>query len=240
MLRKRGHSVVVAKNGKEALHAVQRESFDVVLMDIQMPEMDGFEATAAIRLLPEGASLPILALTAHALTDERERGLAHGMNGYLSKPFQAHQLYTAVESSTISAEIPELPVRAPEPALLDTTPAPAPTLVLEDLRSQLRDAGAEDALDEILDTYIDSTPALVASVVQALESGSENDIARAAHALKSPSGAIGARRLAALLAQIEIAGRTGEVGDRRTLAELVRTGGEEVLGEVRAFRSKVA
>src|SRR5438445_758828 len=97
MLLKRGHHVDVASNGREAVDAVAREPYDVILMDIQMPEMDGFEATEQIRGLPQGRSLPIIALTAHALSGERERCLARGMSGYLAKPFKAHDLFAAVE-----------------------------------------------------------------------------------------------------------------------------------------------
>ncbi len=97
MLLKRGHQVEVVSNGREALDAVARERYDVVLMDIQMPEMDGFEATEKIRALPQGRTLPIIALTAHALSGERERCLERGMSGYLAKPFKAHDLFAAVE-----------------------------------------------------------------------------------------------------------------------------------------------
>src|SRR5216110_1805550 len=92
MLLKRGHHVDVVSNGREAVDAVTRERYDVVLMDIQMPEMDGFEATEKIRALSQGRTLPIIALTAHALSGERERCLARGMSGYLAKPFKAHDL----------------------------------------------------------------------------------------------------------------------------------------------------
>jgi CheY-like chemotaxis protein len=97
MLRRRGHHVDVASNGTEAVAAVLAGRYDVVLMDIQMPEMDGFAATAAIRHLPGGDTLPIIACTAHALSGERERCLRQGMTGYLSKPFKPHELFAAVE-----------------------------------------------------------------------------------------------------------------------------------------------
>ena len=88
LLTRRGHAVTVANNGREALDALARETFDLVLMDVQMPELGGFEATAAIRLLERssGAHQRIVAMTAHAMTGDRERCLAEGMDGYLSKP----------------------------------------------------------------------------------------------------------------------------------------------------------
>jgi len=94
LLEKRGHSVAVAANGLEALQALEKESFDLVFMDLQMPEMDGFEATAAIRKKEQstGAHLPVVALTAHAMKGDREKCLAGGMDAYLSKPIRPLEL----------------------------------------------------------------------------------------------------------------------------------------------------
>jgi len=94
LLEKRGHRVVVAANGGEALAALERESFDIILMDVQMPEMDGFEATAAIRNKEKGSGLHqiIVALTAHAMKGDREKCLAAGMDAYLSKPIRPQEL----------------------------------------------------------------------------------------------------------------------------------------------------
>ena len=100
MLEKRGHRVVLAGNGHEALEALTKGSFDLVLMDIQMPEMDGFEATAAIREKEKGASarLPVIALTAHAMKGDREKCLAAGMDGYLTKPIRPRELDDVLEN----------------------------------------------------------------------------------------------------------------------------------------------
>jgi PAS domain S-box-containing protein len=100
LVEKHGHAVAVAGNGREALAALVREPFDVVLMDCQMPEMDGFEATQAIREqeAKTGRHLPIIALTAHAIEGDRERCLAAGMDGYVTKPIRAHDLFAAIET----------------------------------------------------------------------------------------------------------------------------------------------
>jgi len=99
LLEKRGHSVVVVGNGKEALAALEAGAFDVVLMDVMMPEMDGFEATEAIRAREAGSGghVPIVAMTAHAMKGDRERCLAVGMDGYVAKPLQAGELFDVVE-----------------------------------------------------------------------------------------------------------------------------------------------
>ena len=102
LLEKRGHRVVVAGNGREALQALEKESFDLILMDIQMPEMDGFEVSAAIREKEKtnGGHLPIIAMTAHAMKGDRERCLAAGMDAHVSKPIQSRELFDAIEDLT--------------------------------------------------------------------------------------------------------------------------------------------
>jgi two-component system sensor histidine kinase/response regulator len=96
-LEKRGHLVEVAKNGREAVERVQSMKFDVILMDVQMPEMDGFQATAAVRAMGNGSYVPIIALTAHAMAGDEEKCLAAGMDGYLAKPLELAALVQAVE-----------------------------------------------------------------------------------------------------------------------------------------------
>jgi two-component system sensor histidine kinase/response regulator len=102
LLEKRGHSVVLAQNGREALEALEKQTFDIVLMDVQMPEMDGFEATQLIREKEKtsGAHLAIIALTAHAMKGDEERCLARGMDGYVTKPIKLEELFSAMERAT--------------------------------------------------------------------------------------------------------------------------------------------
>jgi CheY-like chemotaxis protein len=100
LLEKRGHRIVVASTGLEALQALDKESFDLVLMDVQMPEMDGLEATAAIREKEKGSGLhqAVVALTAHAMKGDREKCLAAGMDGYLTKPIRPQELDELLET----------------------------------------------------------------------------------------------------------------------------------------------
>ncbi len=105
MLKKKGHEVITVNNGREAIETLAEQEFDAVLMDVQMPEMDGLQTTAAIRAAEEGTDrhLPILAVTAHALRGDREHCLDAGMDGYLSKPIQSAQLMKALEEVLLAA-----------------------------------------------------------------------------------------------------------------------------------------
>jgi CheY-like chemotaxis protein len=109
VLQKQGHSVVVAGNGKEALSALAEGRFDVVLMDVQMPEMDGLQATAAIRARERGTGrrIPIVALTAQAMDGDRERCLAAGMDAYVAKPVRGTQLVRAVAAAAGGTRSPK-------------------------------------------------------------------------------------------------------------------------------------
>ncbi len=116
LLEKRGHKVVVAGDGKEALASLEKQTFDIMLMDVQMPEMDGFETTAAIRAKERvtGTHLPIIAMTAHAMGGDREQCLAAGMDGYVSKPIQAKELFEVIEGM-VSTPAGAAPPRGEKP-----------------------------------------------------------------------------------------------------------------------------
>src|SRR5467141_1540011 len=219
MLVKRGHQVDVVSNGREAVDAVAREGYDVVLMDIQMPGMDGFEATEKIRALPQGRTLPIVALTAHALSGERERCLERGMSGYLAKPFKAHDLFAAVEG------------RGAQPA--DTAAAPSPAVDLAAFRRTMEEAGAAEAVDGILETFVATLPQRLEALVTAAGGTEAEPLHRAAHAFKSAAGTIGAGHLAALLEETERAAQGGDVAGARDKLEHIRGEAEVVLDYIR-------
>jgi two-component system, sensor histidine kinase and response regulator len=111
LLEKRGHTVVVAETGNRALELVDQRPFDLILMDVQMPEMDGLQATAAIRQreLTRGKRIPIIAMTAHAMVGEKERCLQAGMDGYISKPLQINELFAAIENVLPPTELNNAP-----------------------------------------------------------------------------------------------------------------------------------
>jgi CheY-like chemotaxis protein len=106
LLEKRGYTVSVAANGREALAAFEKENFDAILMDVQIPEMDGFEATGKIREHEKntGKHIPIIAMTAHALKGDEDRCIQAGMDGYVSKPIRTNELYAALEKTVKKEE----------------------------------------------------------------------------------------------------------------------------------------
>ena len=224
MLLKRGHDVHIVSNGREAVEALQARDYDVVLMDIQMPEMDGFEATAAMRKLPSGRTLPIIALTAHALTGERERCLAQGMTAYLTKPFRAHELFALVEG------------RAAAPGTLAEPAAPARSLDLEGFRRAMREAGAEEAVAGILRTFVAAASARLDAIAAASRAGDAAALGDAAHGFRSAAATIGARQLAALLDEVDAQSRSGGVTDAVTL-QRVQAEAEAVLRALQEYRA---
>ena len=217
MLRKRGHDVDVVNNGIEAVSAVNAAApgaFDVILMDVHMPGMDGLAATAAIRTVPGWATTRIIALTADAMTGQRETYLQAGMSGYLSKPFKSRELFAIVEQRDDAAAVPSTDNAA--------QPVRHPPVDVVGFRSTMNEAGAGSAVDGILDGFILDAPRRSAALVAAIASGAGIDIQSAAHAYKSAAGTIGAHRLAGLLLTMEQAGREGRVDDATQLSAAVQ------------------
>jgi signal transduction histidine kinase/CheY-like chemotaxis protein len=183
LLTRRGHHVTVANHGLEALAALERESFDLVLMDIQMPEMGGIEATAEIRRRERErgvARLRIIAMTAHAMTGDRERCLEAGMNGYLSKPIDPTLLFTTVEEPPVE--------HAP-----DEKPEPARTRAAVDHDGLMRRlAGDEELLYQVIELFLEDCPPRLAAIHAAVAQRSAEQIRFAAHALKGSAGNLSA------------------------------------------------
>jgi two-component system sensor histidine kinase/response regulator len=229
MLVKRGHEVHVSSNGREAVDAVRERNYDVVLMDIQMPEMDGFEATQAIRAMDKGKQLPIIGLTAHALSGERERCLARGMSDYLAKPFKAHELFALVEGSADGKVAPPEPAAAPA----------APPVDLEGFRMTLREAGAELALYSIVDTFVRQGPDRLAALAAAAAGGDGAEMAKAAHVYRGAAATIGAGGLAELLERVETTARAGDIAAAKEACELVTPVAHSVIEYLRQQRASL-
>ena len=232
MLQARGYHVDVAGNGREVLDALARASYDLILMDCQMPEMDGYEATARIRERERGASAhhtPIIALTAHALRGERDRCIAAGMDDYIAKPITPDVFYAtlqrwlprAARRSEPAAPAPPPQVIAPM-SLGDATAAPPEEPIIDgkvlDSFRKLQSADAPDIIVQLIDLYLNELPARLTAVHQAVEHGDASRLARAAHTLKGSSANMGARRVARLCLDLEMQGKAGDLTGAADLA----------------------
>ena len=208
LLEKQGHTVVVVGDGQAAVDAVAQQPFDVVLMDPQMPGLDGLAATAAIRVHEQttGAHVPILALTAHAMKGDAERCLAVGMDGYVTKPIKADTLMAALDG------------------LLGSTMSPAPPLSAPpvDLAQALHGADNDkDVLEEVVQVFLADAPACFDKLRTAISLGEARQTESTAHALKGALGAVGATTAHALAVELETMARTGELeGAMATLHHL--------------------
>ncbi len=184
-LKKWGHEVVLATNGREAVEAAKRESFDLILMDIQMPEMNGMEATAAIRQWESnGASRRrIVAMTANAMKGDRERFLAAGMDDYISKPFDPVNLQRVISLSPAASCPKDPPVAADSPGILDWT------------WTKKQTGGNEELARELAAAYLDESENLIQQIHSALIEGDIAGLSRAAHTLKGAAMCLGAKRI---------------------------------------------
>lgn len=197
LLEKRGHQVVVAGDGRKALEALETNEFDVVLMDVQMPEMDGFEATRLIRQREQatGGHVPIIAMTAHAMKGDRERCLAEGMDRYISKPLAPTELFEAVEGL---AEMNRA---------LET-----PDVLAFDPECALQNVGCDpQLLNEIIDTYLASCGEMRSVLSAAIARGDAEGVRRTAHSLQGAIGTFGAAKSCALARRLEQLGREGNL-----------------------------
>jgi signal transduction histidine kinase/DNA-binding response OmpR family regulator len=181
LLAKRGHRVSVANNGREAIDLLERESFDLVLMDVQMPEMGGFEATALIREREAHTTsrTRIVAMTAHAMTGDRERCLAAGMDGYLAKPIDQALLFDVVERGSRGEVAP------------DAEPAQPAAFNRAELIERL--GGDAGLLKDVVKLFLEDCPVRLAAIKQAVDAQDAELIRTTAHALKGAAGTLSAR-----------------------------------------------
>ncbi|MCC6139480.1 MAG: PAS domain S-box protein [Nitrospira sp.] len=232
MLELIGYQVAVAENGRQALAASATEAFDLILMDCQMPVMDGFTATAAIRIREQDKNephVPIIALTANAMDGDRERCLAAGMDDYLSKPFSQQSLAGVLARWQPSH--PQTQVLAAQPGT-ETPPAkmpqPAPPEGPIDRTAwvaiaALQRPGQPNLLHKSIGLYLTSSHTQMEDMQRAFQQQDLQAMLVAAHTLKSSSAMLGASGLAALAGQLEAACRTGQTIPARELVPLVET-----------------
>ncbi|MEW6262499.1 MAG: response regulator [Thermodesulfobacteriota bacterium] len=198
MLEKRGHRVRVAADGREVLAALAREEFDLVLMDVQMPDMDGLETTAAIRSAEKsrGRRLPIIAMTAHAMKGDRERFLEAGMDAYLSKPIEAEELYRIIAGL------------AGQTRVASSGDPPRPRDDIWDRREALARVGDDlDLLSELAVIFFRELPRMISTMKTELARNDGQALATAAHGLKGAAGNLSAKALYHRARDLELSGR---------------------------------
>jgi signal transduction histidine kinase/ligand-binding sensor domain-containing protein/CheY-like chemotaxis protein len=220
MLASMGLEVETAHHGQQALDIIQSRSFDAVLMDCEMPVMDGFSATRALRAREQaGVHIPIIALTADVTSAGRAACLAAGMDDHLAKPFRREALHGTLARwlGQRKLESPMAPTAASGPS------AGAPLLdgaTLDALRALPR-SGPKDMLAHIGELYLLDSRQLIATIEQSLESGNGPELARAAHAWRSYNGNVGANALAQLCRELEEAARAANfAGARATYTQI--------------------
>jgi signal transduction histidine kinase/DNA-binding response OmpR family regulator len=221
LLERRGHRVTIAMNGREALTALERESFDVVLMDVQMPEMGGFEATDAIRVRERerGGHVPIIAMTAHAMKGDRERCIDAGMDEYLTKPLDSRLLCALVERLA----------GAPAAAETDAPPPTVPQQVLA------RVGGDHQLLAEISQLFVDDVPNHLQRIRAAIDARDGNALRRAAHGLKGAAANFDANGVVNAARSLEEIGHTGRFGNHEAAWVELSVETERLLSLLRAF-----
>ena len=222
LLQKVGYRADVAANGVEALEALQRQPYDIVLMDVEMPEMDGLEATRQIRRMSHVEPRPrIIAVTAKALQGERELCLQAGMDDYLTKPIRLHELIEALRRDEGPTEVPAAPAVDPD--------------VLGRFIASLGARGAESA-GSLIDTFLDHAAAQLASLRKAVQLHDAEDARREAHTLKSNAAAFGATALEAMCRELEVAAEADALDRGADLVPRITAELERVTRELERMR----
>lgn len=206
LLESAGILVLVASNGREALDQIAAHSFDCVLMDVQMPVMDGYEATQEIRRIPDLADLPIIAMTAGAMESDRKKCLEAGMNDYVSKPINVGEFYrTLAKWIKLRALL--------EPMILDMTSEPAmpaePIFDLTDMRQRLM--GNENLIRKTALSMLDYLPSVLEEFKAHVASGHLEEAGMSAHSIKGMAGNVSAKALSACALEMEHACKEGDL-----------------------------
>ena len=247
MLLKLGLRLEVANHGEEAVDWVRSADFDLVLMDCQMPVMDGFQATAAIRNLPgaRGKNLPIVALTANALQGDEQACRDAGMNGFLAKPYTLSALHATLTGWLRR----EKPLASPEPIPAATLPAaarqqspaePAINLRAIEILQELDEPGSTALVGQLVGTFLDSADLHLARIAEALARGDAKLVGQMAHSLKSSAANLGAEVLAGCYRELEKCGREARLEDARVVLESTRNEQQRALQELRELLAETA
>ena len=212
MLENLDYDVAVAANGREALDALAHTTYAAVLMDVQMPEMDGYEATAEIRRREEGSPrhTPIIAMTANALAGDREKALEAGMDDYLAKPVRPAKLNAVLERWVPPIEgTPETTGESPEGAGNGHAPPESP--MDPAIVDSLRELGGDDMLADLVELFLEDAEPRLAALGEAVKADDASAVERVAHSLKGSSGNMGAHGMSRLAAELQYIGASGDL-----------------------------
>ncbi len=227
LLEKMGHSVSVAEDGKKALETMAQGIFDLVMMDVQMPVMDGFEATRIIRNqeLGTGTHVPIVAMTAHAMKGDREECLQSGMDGYVSKPIDTQELYETIDNlfSMTKGDEGQEPCTGPGEGITQR----------EDLFERV--AGDVSLLRELVELFMDDSLRLVDRIRQAVTRKDADDLEKAAHALKGSVLNFEAKTVADIAQALETMGRNRDLTQAQNVVAELEKQIEAMRAELKAM-----
>jgi CheY-like chemotaxis protein len=206
LLEKAGHTVAVTGNGREALDAIAHTNFDLVLMDVQMPVMGGFEATALLRERERGTGrhLPVVATTAHAMKGDREQCMAAGMDAYLAKPIQADELF-----SVLAELFPPTAAKTAEPQDSAQT-GPGRTRVWDPDLALANAGGDPELRRELTEIFLEESPRILTQLAEAITARDAPTAARLAHGLKGSAATVGAAAARDAAQRLEEAGTAGD------------------------------
>jgi CheY-like chemotaxis protein len=230
LLEKRGYSVVAAENGEEVLENLDGEAFDLVLMDVQMPVMDGIIATQKIRNLKSDIrDIPIIAMTAHAMKGDRQRCLDAGMDDYISKPIDVDDLFEKIEQWGHSQAMDSLEITTENhPTSQNETDFSAPVQIGKALE---RASGDREFLTELYQHFITEMDDRIQKFQKYIDLGEAETLADEAHSLKGAASNLSAGRLADVAYQLEQLGRQNDLSNGGQLLEAL---GNE-LNDLKAF-----
>jgi CheY-like chemotaxis protein/anti-sigma regulatory factor (Ser/Thr protein kinase) len=263
LLEKRGHTVVIAGNGREALIQLAAQTFDVVLMDVQMPEMDGLEATSTIRRQEQvhGGHVPIVAMTAHAMKGDRERCLDAGMDAYVSKPLQPRELYATLErlaeahqktrciASTLEDAPPDTSGNHAGRIACDDPPAPSkssaapdaassPHLTFDRLGALDSVGGDEQLLTELAEVFLQEAPQLLEQIEHAMRQRNAKQLQRAAHTLKGAASAFRAVAVGEFSHRLEVFGANNDLSEAERVFRQLQQAMQQLAPELESLVSK--
>ena len=243
ILQKLGYSPRVVRTGKEVLLALEVEDFDVVLMDVQMPEMDGVEATQRIReRFGEERRPYIVALTAHALHGDREKYLAAGMDAYVSKPIRVSDLVDVLQRAAAHRTVHPHPRNTKGGDLMSKDGHVQHQAVDRSAFNQFHEVWGSDApqvIVELLDVFLENGPRFLENLTATYQAHNAAEVRRLAHTFKSNAAMVGAHHLADLCQRLEDMGRRGDLSEAGALLDALREEYARVEKELTAYRSEL-